>query len=170
MTSARLFPLRLGFPLLAVGSLLTACSSSTGPNANGHYLRFDANGSQLNFTIESSLAAAFAHAGNEYNALMTGFDATSNLSLQVFDGAAITTKQYTGYQFTGGAFVGVLITYQPSAGLVYSSVATANSDAVITITELTATDVKGTFSGTLKKAGQPDIVATNGEFSLHRAN
>jgi hypothetical protein len=158
-------------PLFVLGSLAAGCGSSTGPTGNnGHFLRFDANGSQVNFTAEASLIAAFAHAGNEFNALMTGYDATSNASLQVFDGAAVTTKRYGGYDIVGGALVGVLITYQPSQGVVYSSIATATSDAVITITDMTATEVKGTFSGTLQANGHPDIVVTNGEFSLNRAN
>src|SRR5689334_7840539 len=152
MRSARALPARPLLSLLAIGSLVAGCSSSsTGPTASGHYLRFDANGSQVNFTVDASLVAAFAHAGNEYNALMTGFDANSNASLQIFDGAAVTTKRYAAYQITGGALVGVLITYQPSPGVVYSSIATETSDAVITVTEMTATEVKGTFSGTLIK-------------------
>jgi hypothetical protein len=156
--------------LLLVASLVGGCSSSTGPTASGHFLQFDANGTQVAFTIEASLTAAFAHQGSQYNALLTGFNANSNLSISIFDGAAITTKQYSGYGISGGAFSGVLITYQPAIGQAYSSIATPNSDAVVTVTDLTATEIKGTFSATLQRNGQADIVATNGQFSLPRAN
>jgi hypothetical protein len=163
-------PRRPLWSLLAGVSLLIGCSnSSTGPNASGHYVRFNANGTQVSFTIDASLQAAFAHAGNAYDATLTGSDLNGSISLTVLDVVAITTKQYAGYQISGGGLVGVLIVYQQS-GAGYRSVTTSASDAVITITDITATEVKGTFSGTLKRNGQPDIVVTNGEFSVHRAN
>jgi len=40
----------------------------------------------------------------------------------------------------------------------------------ITITEITSTSVKGTFSGTVKASGKSDISITNGEFYVWRAN
>jgi hypothetical protein len=168
----RALPARPLAPLVLALACLAGCSSSnstTGPSGNSYYLRFKANGTQVEFTSEPSLIGAFAQSGIQYNGLFTGYDANSNMSLQVFDGAAITQKSYSGYDITGGALVGVLLTYQTTGGVVYGS-GGVGTDAVITITELSQTAVKGTFTGTMKASGHPNLSITQGEFVVHRAN
>jgi hypothetical protein len=156
--------------LLILGGLLSSgCSTSTSPNGSGYFLHFQANGTTVAYTAQPSLLVAFGHAGTQYNALITGFDATSNMSVQVFDGAVIAKGTFSGYGVVGSAFVGALITYQDASGTVYVSTDQA-TDAIITITDLTATTMSGTFKGRLKVAGHPDIVVTNGEFFVKRAN
>jgi hypothetical protein len=163
--------IRTRLALLFAAAGLAACGNSTGPNGSGAYfMRFDANGSRVEFTLQSSLLGAFAHQGNQFNALLTGIDANSNASLQIFDGQAITAKAYSGYTISGAALVGVLITYQDTQGTVYSSGGNQTTNAVITITDLSATELRGTFSGTLFSAGKPNVAITNGEFFLKRAN
>jgi hypothetical protein len=153
--------------VLLCGLLLTACGgSSTGPSGGSYYLRFTANGTLVNFTAQPSLLAAFGQSGSQYNALITGFDASSNASVQLFDGTPITPKSYSGYTLVGNAFVGVLLTYQDAAGIVYSS----GSTGTAAVTQLTATTVTGTFSGTLQASGHPNLPVINGQFYVKRAN
>jgi hypothetical protein len=158
--------------VLAAGLLSAGCSSSdsTGPGDNNgeYYFRFKANGTQVSFTTQSSLLATFAQAGSQYNGVFTGFDATTNAHVQVYDGAPISTKTYTGYNVVGTAFVGALIGWDDDTGTLY----TAGSGDVrtVTITSLTDTYVQGTFSGTVSAAGKPSISITNGEFKLPRFN
>lgn len=103
--------------------------------------------------------------------LATGFDNTRSFSVTLFDGAAISRKTYTGYDVnpTLGAFVGVLFSYQDGNGTVYGAGSGA-VDGTVTITQLTATAVRGNFRGTLKSAGHPDLPISNGEFFVLRAN
>ncbi|HEV8613194.1 MAG TPA: hypothetical protein VGQ73_06765, partial [Gemmatimonadales bacterium] len=152
----------VGF-LLLYGILFTACKSSTGPSGGSYYLRFNANGTLVNFTAQPSLLCAFGQSGSQYNALITGFDATSNASVQLFDGTPIAQKSYSGYTIIGTAFVGVLLTYQDATGVVYSSGSGANTGTA-TITQLTATTVTGTFTGTLVANGHPNLAVSNGQF------
>jgi hypothetical protein len=162
------------FVLLASTLLVAACSSHssspTGPSGSGqYYLRFNANGSQVSFTSQPTLLVAFAQSGTQYNALITGYTASANASLTVFNGSAINTGTFSGYNIVGSALVGATIAYQDASGTLYSS-GTAATDAVITITDKTSTTFKGTFSGRLKAVGKTDIVVTSGEFFVKRAN
>lgn len=135
----------------------------------GYLMKFDVNGKTVEFTGQASLVAAFSNSGNQYLGVFTGYDATSNMSLQVYDNKTIVPGSFSGYTAANGALTGILITYQDQSGTVYSS-ATTNSDAVITISEITNTTVRGTFSGTMKSAGKPDISVTNGQFYVWRAS
>ena len=165
-------PRRALAPLVLALAFLAGCSSgnsTTGPSGDSYYLRLKANGTQVQFTNDASLQGAFSQSGIQYNGLFTGFDAASNMSLQVFDGAAITPKSYSGFDISGGALRGVLLTYQDTGGVVYGSGGNG-TDAVVTITEMSQTAVKGTFSGTVKVNGHPNVAITAGEFVVHRAN
>jgi len=152
---------------LAAAFFIASCGGgTTGPNNSTYFVRFKANGSQVEFTNPVALAAGFGHSGTQYNMLVTGFDATSNANIQVFDGSAISAKTYSGYGVVGSAFVGSLIGYQPPGGPVYAS----NATVTVTITGLSATTVSGTFEGTVSATGHANIQVTEGEFSVKRSN
>lgn len=157
--------------LALAGSLLfTGCggSDSTGPGDSGAwYLRFKANGAQVSFTLQTSLLATFSNAGVQYVGIVTGYDATANTNLQLYDNASITTKTYSGYAASDGAIVGALIGYEDAAGTNY--VSTSNQVSVI-VTELTGTTIKGTFTAVLSAVGKPDLTVTEGQFFVPRYN
>jgi len=161
--------------LIAIASALSACGGdSSGPdngdNGGTYFYRFDANGTRVTFNTQNSLTAAFSQSGNQRVLIITGFDATRNSAVQIYSGSAITTTSYTGYTINTqlGALVGMIFHYQDASGTVYSSdTGQANTAS---ITEITSTAVRGTFSGTLKAAGKADLVITNGQFFVIRAN
>jgi len=155
----------------ALFALLTgSCKKDEATGGDGKYfVRFNANGSKVEFTLQGSLVAAFGQAGVQHNAVFTGGDGTSNISLQVFDGKAIAAGAFSGYTITGGAVVGTLIGYSDSSGTLYTQ-GSVGSNASITISEITTTTVRGTFGGTLKASGKADIVVSQGEFFVWRAN
>jgi len=161
------------FVLLTSALVVAACSKSSSPTGPGgsssYYFRFNANGSVVNYTSQPSLVVAFGHSGSQFNALITGFTSSSNANVQVFSGSAIGTVTYSGYNVVGGAFVGALVGYQDASGTTYTSGSGA-TDAVVTITQLTSSTMTGTFTGRLKATGKADIVVTNGEFFVKRAN
>ncbi len=166
--------MRLRFTgFLAAGLFLSACGGSggdsTGPDGT-YYLRFKANGTQITYADQFRLNATVSQAANQHLLLALGFDDTSNFSATFFDGAPVSQKTYAGYNINQslGAFIGVIFAYQNTSGVVYGPGSTNDESA--TITELTSTTVRGTFSGTVRAAGQADVVITNGEFYLPRGN
>jgi hypothetical protein len=157
----------LVFALLVV--LFGSCKNDDSDTGSEYYVRFNANGQKVEYTIHNSLVAAFGQSGIQYNAVFTGYDATSNISLQVYDNKAIVPATFTGYSLSGSTFVGALIGYQDKTGTLYTQGA-VTPNSTITITEITSAAVRGTFNGTVKAAGKSDISITSGEFYVWRAN
>ncbi|MBW8324114.1 MAG: hypothetical protein K0M50_05060 [Prolixibacteraceae bacterium] len=158
--------------LIAGIALFTVMFSSCKKDeaVEGDYvIRFKANGTPVEFSVQASLVAAFGKSGTQHNASFSGGDTNSNISLQVFDNKEIATATFSGYTLSGNTFVGALIGYSDKTGTLYTQ-GSVNPNATITITEINAGAVRGTFSGTLKASGKPDIVLTQGEFFVWRAN
>lgn len=149
--------------------LFSSCKKDQ-TSQGGYLMKFDVNGKTVEFTTQASLVAAFSNTGSQYLGVFTGYDANSNMSLSVFDNKAIVPGTFSGYSVSNGALVGILITYQDDSGTVYVQSTTTSSDAVINISEITATTVRGTFSGTLETSGKQTISVTNGQFFVWRAN
>ncbi len=156
----------LAFVLFA--GLLGGCKKDE-TSDNGYWIKFKVDGNQVEYTLQSSLVAAFAQAGTQYNAVITGSDSKSNVGLQVYDSKAIAANKYSGYTISNGAVVGVLMHYADGNGTVYNQSVT-NSNLEITVSELNTTTVRGTFNGTLKASGKSDISITEGKFYVWRAN
>lgn len=149
--------------------LLFSCKNDQEETGGTYYVRFNANGQKVEFTVQGATIAAFAQAENTYNAVFTGYNTSSNVGLQVYDNKEITTGTYTGYTLSGSSFIGALIHYKDDLGILYAQDA-LNAVTSITISEITATAVKGTFNGILKSSGKPDLSITAGEFFVSRAN
>ena len=130
-------------------------------------MSFKANGTQVNYKTIGAIVATFSNNSSEYLGAFSGYDATSNMNLQVYDGATITTKNYSGYTAAGNGLIGVLIGYQGDSGTLCSE---AGDDAPATVTSISETSVSGTFSGTIKADRKADIAITNGKFTLQRFN
>lgn len=165
----RLFTLAFVAPLIvALGC--GGSSDSTGPGGSGYFVRFRAGGEQVSYTLQNSLLMTFSNSGSQYVGIVSGFDPSSNVNLQVYSNSAITATTYSGYNVSGGSLVGALVGYHPAGGTLYTSSSSSGVTATVTITELTATTVRGTFSATLYAAGKPDVSVTNGEFHVPRYN
>lgn len=147
----------------------SSCKDDKTASESNYYVRFNANGTRIEFTIHGSLIAAFGQSGNQYNASFTGGNISSNISLQVYDNKSIVPATFTGYTLSGSTFVGALIGYQDNTGTLYTQGAVI-PNSTITITEITSGAVRGTFSGTVKASGKSDISITGGEFYVWRAN
>lgn len=156
--------------LLPACLLLFAGCDSGGDDDDGDgddlFLRFRANGTQMEFTNPPSLLATTSQSGTQHVMIVTGFDAASGLSLSFFGDAPISERTYTGYTLAPGnvAFVGVLIAFHDAQSQYGPDVL----DHTATITDITETTVEGTFQGTLSAAGRPDLVVTDGRFRVQR--
>jgi hypothetical protein len=158
---------------VAVSAYVSAScgSSGTGPSTNGDlHLSLKANGTTVEYTVQASLYAAFSNSGNQYNALITGYNAVGGVGLQIFSDSAIGVGSYSGYDISNGALKGIIIGYTDASNVSYVTGAQQQVVGTIAITSMTSTRVAGTFSGTVSATGHPDITITDGEFVVQRAN
>jgi hypothetical protein len=149
--------------------IFASCKDDETETSGGYYVRFNANGQKVEFKVQGATVAAFGQATNIYNAVFTGYDASSNVILQVFDKKEITTSTYSGYTLSGASFIGALISYQDDSGTLFRQ-EVLNPVTSVTISEITSETVKGTFSGIVKASGKPNISITQGEFYVWRSN
>ena len=156
--------------------IATACKSSTDAgdsqqtSSGTYYVRFKANGAQIDYSSDTWVNAAIAKTGPEYFFVGASTPAGSvgegSMSVSVFDPSPITTTTYSGGLTpvgTTGAYTLPQLSYVTG-----SSTYTSSNDARITLTEITSTTVKGTFQGTVSTTGKPSISITNGEFFAKR--
>jgi hypothetical protein len=149
--------------------LFVSCQNDDEESGGEYYVRFIANGKKVEFSVQGATIAAFAQAGNTYNAVFTSYNTSSNIGLQVYDNKEITKGTYIGYTLSGTSFIGALIHYKDDSGILYTQDA-LNAVTSITISEITSSAVRGTFSGVLKSSGKPDLSITQGEFFVLRSN
>ena len=161
-------------------TLSLGCKGSTdagdgGTQTSGFLIRFRANGSQTEYRGQGGVFASFGQLGSQSSFNIAAVsDAGSvsggSINVGIIDAAPITTATYTGFQTVGpsGGFRFAQILYN-IGGFEYSNTG-AGSDNTITITEMTPTTVRGTFSGTVRAQNRPSISITNGEFFAKRIN
>ena len=153
--------------LLALVFVNNSCKKDSSISSNTYEMSFKANGTLVDYKTEGALVATFTNTDNQFLGVFSGYDANSNMGLQVYSDAAISEMSYSGYTTSGFVLVGVLMGYQDTSGTLYSQ---AGSDVVINISKITDTSVSGTFSGTLKASGKADMVITDGKFTVKRYN
>jgi hypothetical protein len=190
-------PRQFPIVLLLVAIALVQCKknggSPTGNNATSgtYYMRFTLNGTAVNYTSDPNASLSFLSALGLYNGALATY---SNIYIGAKDAVIITlfsTKSIAAgiayndplkAQETSGALMPQAeIFWYDSTGVSWITAGTfsdANgnvslpgvvADAKVTVTDLTTTTVKGTFSGTVYR---PDFaryeVISNGEFFLKR--
>jgi hypothetical protein len=156
--------------VLVSGAFLFESCSKEDEDPGEYFMRFKANGTLVEYTNQLGLSAGFAQSGNQYVGTISGWnDASTNFSLLLYNQAPITESTYSGYAVSVNGTVGVLFAHkEKESGDVFSSGVTADYDARVTLSEITETGVKGTFSGLIKAAGHPDITITEGSFFVKR--
>ena len=149
---------------------IASCSKKNDDAAGGtYYMHFKANGVQKEFT--TGVQAARADTEGLYDCILSGFSATANFSIILFDHAPISANfNYTEAILPGTASPYAFIVYQDETNTTFiSSGQQSNAKASATITELGSNYVKGVFSGVLF-SGQTQMNITDGEFYLKLYN
>ena len=153
--------------ILFVFALIVNSCKKDDMSGKTYFMSFTANGTKVEYTVEGALVATFSDAGNQHIGFFSGYNSITNLNLQVYDDVPISVKSYTGYNISNSILLGVLIGYDDESGTDYTQV---GDDLVVNVTSITDTSVSGTFSGTLKANGKPDIVIAGGKFTVKRFN
>jgi len=150
--------------------VFSSCSDNDESSNGDLVIRFKANGTTVRYTNQPTLLFTAASSGNQYLAIISGFnDASSNLSLTLYSDSPIDKDTYSGYSVVD-IVKGVVIGYlDPKTGATFTS-GGANVNATVTISDMNATTVRGTFQGVLKNNQHADITITDGEFIVKRNN
>jgi hypothetical protein len=157
-----------GCTLLALlaGALLLAGCGSTEPEVSEYFIRFHANGTPTEYREDQLLHGVVTQLGAQHalgaeGESSAGSAVASRLNVSVFDVSPITPRTYVGYQTVMGGFTSAGIIYW-TGGLEYHS-NVSDADNRVTVTEITPVYLRGTFSGTVRSPGRPDVVIS-GEF------
>jgi hypothetical protein len=186
------------WPVLLMSLLVLPCckkSSSSGngnTNGNSYYLKFKLNGTQLEFDSQPIAGISYSKTDSLYTCVIAAYkDVNAGLknavTITIFSNSAVTagssyndpakarrangdiTPQNTlfYYDSTANAFLTMGL-FANSNGAVSLPGVVAN--ARLTITELTASYLKGTFSGTVYRSGSLTqyYSITEGECYLRR--
>ena len=151
-------------------AFLTSCGSDgTGPYDGTAFVKLRVNGTLYEYTLDGGVLAAFAGGGTTHSLSITGNDGGATFAtLQVWDTSPVSTGTYEGLTVTT-SLVGAIISFHAADGTSYVSGNTP-TEATITVTEITGTQVAGTFFGVLHASGQPDVTVTEGLFRVTRVN
>ncbi|ASB49073.1 hypothetical protein [Alkalitalea saponilacus] len=150
--------------------IFSACSSDGDKDEDIFFIRFNADGTKVEFTNQLILTAGFGQSGQFHTATISGAnDAITNVGLQIYHDSPIIEGIYSGYGVTNDVVTGVILHYSAPTGILYSS-GGVDVYAQVEITGLSQSVVTGKFSGVLKADEQSDLIVTDGEFRVRRIN
>ena len=192
----RSFSSLAGPALLLVSMALVQCkksgaSNGNNGNPNGYYTRFKLDGAAVNYTSDPNATLSFLSGEGLYNGALSTYSNVYNgaknaVIITLFSTSAIAANvpyndPQKARESNGAQLPQAEVFWYDSAGVSFITAGTfvdANgnvslhgvvADAKVTITELTAAYVRGTFSGTVYR---PDFavsrVISDGEFYLKR--
>jgi hypothetical protein len=183
--------------LTIVALTLSHCKKSSGSgsgnnnNGNGYYMKFDLNGNPVDYGSDALAELSFSSSDGLYSAALIAYKdvnagaknavtilaySSSGIAANVgyndpgkaaeTNGAQVPQSTIFWYDSTGAAYLTAGEFADASGNMMISG---AVADCKLTITELTNTDVKGTFSGTVYRTDfSTSDVITNGQFYLKR--
>lgn len=157
---------------LLIGSLFTACkkdSSTPKPTSSSYSMKLTLNGSPVSYN--TCIAADITANGlKQFNILGSNTSGNDSFAIGVIDD--ITTLK-AGQTFTGATSYtetnGLNITYFAADDTIYDT-ELSDQTSTLTITEVTSTEIKGTFSCKLYAFADPNDTSlkytiTNGTFT-----
>jgi hypothetical protein len=144
-----------------------SCGATEPAAAGDYFIRYQANGVLIEYREDPLLHGLVTQFGAQHalgaeGASSPGSPVESSLNVSVFDVTPIVTRTYVGYQTVTGGFTSAGLTYR-TGGVEYNS-NVSDADNRVTVTEITPVYLRGTFSGTVRAPGRPEVVITNGEF------
>ena len=170
--------------IISFASFLSSCSKSSGSDS-GYYLKASFDGTAKSFNSVPVIAVKSWDGTGNYNLYITGFSnlPTSGIPTSNTEEASLTLWSDKDDFIAGKTFTSVEVNGVPVNNFVYVSVGTnpipgnswtstydfssVKESFSCTITEVTSTYIKGSFSTTIYQGVESPIVSknvTNGEF------
>jgi hypothetical protein len=151
----------------------TKQETPTPPNANTgqYYVRFKADGVLREYTYQPSLTAIYIVNATQHLMQISTFNTTNNTncSIAIYEGKELAPGTFSGYANQGTYFYGGFLSYGEN-GVAYGT-SGLNPEVEVVLSEWTATEAKGTFSGVVKElTTSSTIQITEGEFFVKRGN
>jgi hypothetical protein len=155
--------------------LFTACSKNNNDDNSGKAGTITATIDGANVSFNTNAKAIRADAGGAYSIQIMGFQGTggnsNQIALAASDNSAIVAGIYNE-TMTGANGAGTVSYIQSGSSYPYINNGSTTNPGTVTITEVTSTSVKGTFSGDvfLMTAGGISTTKksiTNGQFSVN---
>jgi hypothetical protein len=149
----------------------TACSSQT-TDLDGFdlFFRYEVNGTLVEYTTLRDVFGVFTFEDRGADILsIVGWDANSTLGLRVWSYRGTPgVGTHSIAQMANDSTFGIDIYYQDPDGIDHYAEPVVPEDATIVITHIGGSTIDGTFFGVVKAAGRPDVMITNGEFTVRR--
>lgn len=139
-----------------------------------YMISFKANGVLKEFSSDHSLQFGITQSGDQHIAIISGFKPPSSsgmppstVGIQAIDIKPIASNTtYSGYTPRSSTpSTGAYMHYNEDL-ITYNTLYLADRDMTLQIIEITSTMARGTFKGTLKSAGNPDLKITDGKFHV----
>ncbi len=154
---------------------LAGCSSSQTTSLDDlePSVRFSANGTLVQFTTraESYAVLVAGHCSERVSlqvAAWEPWDTASRLGLRVSGGQDLGLGTYTNAQDLSDPPVRIHLYYRDAQGIDYFAGPVIPDDATVVISYIGPSTVEGMFFGVLKAVGHPDVIITDGEFTVRR--
>jgi hypothetical protein len=155
--------------------LLSSCTKNRPTETgNSYYMKFKADGRQVEFPISGIEISDTVITGAVYAASVAGasLDGSKSLGLALYSKSSIKAgTQFTCKYIPGTSFLEGAIIYIPSLTSETLSTVASPGEGTITLLELTPTYARGTFSGNVyDNAGSASslVKITDGEFYTKR--
>ena len=136
-----------------------------------YMISFKANGVLQEFTSEHSPKFGITDSERQHTAVVHAARPASWVGIQALDVKPITAKTYSGYTVVNTAAqakdyeAGASMQYEDGS-IYYISPYLPDRDMTVQILEMTSKIMRGTFKGTLKSLGKPDLIITDGKFNV----
>jgi hypothetical protein len=155
---------------MLVVSLAGCSSQTTSLDDYELFFRFRANGSLVEFTTLADVYGVFVgSACSDRESLeIVAWDSSSRLGLRVSSHEGFGSGTYSIAQRAEDPEFRMLLYFRAPEGVDYFAEPVVPEDATIVISQVGPSTIDGTFFGVVRAAGLPDVIITDGEFSVRR--
>lgn len=139
--------------------------------AGNYFIEFEADGNEFRFSDQETVFSHAVFEDDEHVLVIGGIEDSLSLSLAIYDDEPVNEGMYNNtYMNDEDDLRKVVLVITRFANSEYMSFASVDNDITVSITDLTQSYVKGTFSGTVTHLQLEDseVSITNGSFTVPR--
>jgi hypothetical protein len=135
------------------------------------FFRFKANGTLVEFTTLSDVYGVFIEActGSTEALEVVGWSSANRLGMRVSRRqTGMAEGTYSIARRLDDPTFRIRLYYRSADGIDYFAAPSVPEDVTLVISRVGSSTIDGTFFGVVKADGQPDVVITDGEFTVRR--